>query len=103
MITTVLQITESFKFKAMIYLNFTDLSEETQNRLLEDSKKEVERKFGDDIRKYVKENYISFETIIEEEAIRNLYSYTFVFNIWILKITNKTPLYFSGVLLFNEF
>ncbi len=65
----------------MIYLNFTDLSEETQNRLLEDSKKEVERKFGDDIRKYVKENYISFETIIEEEAIRNLYSYTFVFNI----------------------
>ncbi|MAY88592.1 MAG: hypothetical protein CML02_17955 [Pseudooceanicola sp.] len=65
----------------MIYLNFTDLSEETQNRLLEDSKKEVERKFGDDIRKYVKENYISFETMIEEEAIRNLYSYTFVFNI----------------------
>ncbi|MEO2071123.1 MAG: hypothetical protein ABGW99_07245 [Zunongwangia sp.] len=65
----------------MIYLNFTDLSEETQNRLLEDSKKDVERKFGDDIRKYVKENYISFETMIEEEAIRNLYSYTFVFNI----------------------
>ena len=102
-ITTVLQITESFKLKAMIYLNFTDLSEETQNRLLEDSKKDVERKFGDDIRKYVKENYISFETMIEEEAIRNLYSYTFVFNIWILKITNKTLLYFSGVFLFNQF
>jgi hypothetical protein len=41
----------------MIYLNFTDLSEETQNRLLENSKKDVERKFGDDIHKYVKENY----------------------------------------------
>lgn len=80
-ITTVLQITESFKLKAMIYLNFTDLSEEAQNRLLENSKKDVERKFGDDIRKYVKENYTSFETMIEEEAIRNLYSYTFVFNI----------------------
>ena len=65
----------------MIYLNFTDLSEETQNRLLEDSKKDVERKFGDEIRKYVKENYTSFEMMIEEEAIRNLYSYTFVFNI----------------------
>ena len=78
---TVLQITESFKLKAMIYLNFTDLSEETQNRLLENSKKDVEQKFGDDIRKYVKENYTSFETMIEEEAIRNLYSYTFVFNI----------------------
>lgn len=78
---TVLQITESFKLKAMIYLNFTDLSEETQNRLLENSKKDVEQKLGDEIRKYVRENYTSFETMIEEEAIRNLYSYTFVFNI----------------------
>ena len=87
----------------MIYLNFTDLSEETQNRLLENSKKDVEQKLGDEIRKYVRENYTSFETMIEEEAIRNLYSYTFVFNIWILKITNKTLLYFSGVFLFNQF
>jgi hypothetical protein len=30
----------------MIYLNFSDLSEEEQTRLLEDSKKDVERKFG---------------------------------------------------------
>ncbi|WP_417885022.1 hypothetical protein [Zunongwangia sp.] len=65
----------------MIYLNFTDLSKEAQNRLLENSKKDVERKFGNEIRKYVKEYYTSFETMIEEEAIRNLYSYTFVFNI----------------------
>jgi len=40
----------------MVYLNFTDLSEVGQNRLLEDSKKDVERKFGDSIRKYVQEN-----------------------------------------------
>ncbi len=65
----------------MVYLNFTDLSEEAQNRLLGNSKKDVERKSGDDIRKYVRENYTSFETMIEEEALRNLYSYTFVFNI----------------------
>ena len=65
----------------MVYLNFTDLSEEAQNRLLEDSKKDVEKKFDDDIRKYVKANYTSFETMIEEEALRNLYSYTYVFNI----------------------
>ena len=50
----------------MVYLNFTDLSEEAQNRLLEDSKKDVERKFGDDIRKYVRENYTCFETMIEQ-------------------------------------
>ena len=65
----------------MVYLNFTDLSEEAQNRLLELSKKDVERKFGDSIRKYVRENYTSFETMIEEEALRNLYSYTFKFSI----------------------
>ena len=65
----------------MVYLNFTDLSKEAQNRLLENSKKDVERIFGDAIRKYVKENYICFETVIEEEALRNLYSYTYVFNV----------------------
>lgn len=65
----------------MVYLNFTDLSEEAQNRLLEDSKKDVKRKFGDSIRQYVSENYTWFETIVEEEALRNSYSYTFVFNI----------------------
>jgi len=58
----------------MVYLNFTDLNEEAQNRLLEDSKKDVEMK-------QVKENYTCFETMIEEEAQRNLYSYTYVFNI----------------------
>ncbi|RXJ45710.1 hypothetical protein [Gelidibacter gilvus] len=65
----------------MVYLNFTNLSEEAQNRLLEISKKDVERKFGDSIRQYVRENYTCFETTTEEEALRNLYSYTFKFNI----------------------
>jgi hypothetical protein len=65
----------------MVYLNFTDLNEEAQNRLLEASKKDVERKFGNSIRKYVKENYSCFETMIEEEAMRNLYSYKYIFNI----------------------
>lgn len=73
----------------MVYLNFTDLSEEAQNRILENSKIDVERKFGDSIRKYVTENYTCFETMIEgacpelsrREAMRNLYSYKFIFNI----------------------
>jgi hypothetical protein len=64
----------------MVYLNFTDLSEEAQNRLLENSEKDVERKFGDSLRKYIKENHTCFETMVEEEAIRNLYSYTIIFN-----------------------
>ena len=60
----------------MIYLNFSDLNGETQERLLESSKKDVEQKFGDDIRNYAKENCPNFDVMIEEEAQRNLYSYT---------------------------
>lgn len=65
----------------MIYLNFTDLSEEAQERLLESSKEDVEHKFGDAIRKYAKEHCTNFEAMIEEEALKNLYTYTYVFNI----------------------
>lgn len=65
----------------MIYLNYLDLNEEAQERLLESSKKDVEHKFGDDIRKYAKRHCTNFENMIEEEAMRNLYSYTYVFNI----------------------
>ncbi len=65
----------------MAYINFTDLSEEAQNRLLETSKEDVKRKFWDSIRKYVTENYGCFETMIGKEVFRNLYSYTYVFNI----------------------
>lgn len=65
----------------MIYLNYSDLNEEAQDRLLESSKKDVEHKFGDDIRKYAKRHCTNFENMIEEEAMRNLYSYTYVFNI----------------------
>ena len=72
---------DTFMLRFEKNVNFSDLSEEAQNRLLENSKKDVERKFGDDIRKYVRENYTCFETMVEEEALRNLYSYTFIFNV----------------------
>lgn len=80
-IITALQMRGSFKLPIMIYLNFLDLNQETQERLLESSKKDVEQKFGDDIRKYAKEHCTNFDVMIEEEALRNLYSYTYVFNI----------------------
>ncbi|QQX76497.1 MULTISPECIES: hypothetical protein [Aequorivita] len=63
----------------MIYLNYSNLNEETQNQLLENSKKEIEERFGDDIRRYADENHIDFDTMLEEEAQRNLYSYDVVF------------------------
>jgi hypothetical protein len=65
----------------MAYPDFTDLGEAAQNRLLENSKKDVEPKSGDDIRKYVKQNYTCSEAMMEEEALRNPYSYFFEFNI----------------------
>ncbi len=64
----------------MIYLNYSNLNQETQTQLLENSKKEIQERFGDDIRNYADENHIDFETMLEEEAQRNLYSYDFVFN-----------------------
>jgi hypothetical protein len=63
----------------MIYLNYSNLNEETQKQLLEDSKKEIQERFGDDIRRYADSHHISFDKMLEEEAQRNLYSYDFVF------------------------
>ncbi|TXD73522.1 hypothetical protein [Aequorivita antarctica] len=63
----------------MIYLNYSNLNEETQTQLLKNSKEEIQERFGDDIRNYADEHHIDFNTMLEEEAQRNLYSYDFVF------------------------
>ncbi len=65
----------------MIYLNFNDLSEKTQERLLANSKEDVKRKYGKDLMNYAKKHHTNLEKILDEEALRNLYSYTYVFNI----------------------
>ena len=67
-------------FKIMVHLSYNDLDSETQNRLLSMSKKEVESNFGEQLRNYTKEHYVNYETLLEEEAIRNLYNYKYVFN-----------------------
>ena len=65
----------------MVYLNYNNLDAITQNRLLQDSKSDVEQKFGDDLKSYAKKHHLDYNTILEEEAIKNLYSYQYVFNI----------------------
>ncbi|MFV9549953.1 hypothetical protein [Algibacter sp. PT7-4] len=65
----------------MVYINYNNLDDETQQRLVSVSKKDVEQKFGNDLKRYVEENHIEYDTLLEEEAIRNLYSYNYVFNI----------------------
>lgn len=65
----------------MVYINYNNLDDETQQRLVSVSKKDVEYKYGNDLKKYAEENHIEYDTLLEEEAIRNLYSYDYVFNI----------------------
>jgi hypothetical protein len=65
----------------MVYLNYNNLDAETQNRLFQDSKSDVEQKFGDDLKSYAEKHHLDYNAILEEEAIKNLYSYQYVFNI----------------------
>ena len=65
----------------MVYLNYNNLDNDTQNRLLSMSKRDIERRFGKQLRNYAREHYVNYETLLEEEAIRNLYNCKYVFNI----------------------
>ncbi len=70
----------------MIYITFQDLSSERQEELLKVSREDVEHKFGESIKKHIDEKYVDednqmYERLIEEEIIKNLYTYNFVFNI----------------------
>jgi len=49
--------------------------------LLESSKRDVMRKFGGDIERYSKRHHTSFEMLIEEEAVRNLYTLSYTFKV----------------------
>ena len=65
----------------MVYLNYNNLDEKTQENLIADSKKEIEQQFGEQLKNYAKENHLNYETLLQEEAIRNLYNYRYVFAI----------------------
>ncbi|MCX2682201.1 hypothetical protein OOZ15_19835 [Galbibacter sp. EGI 63066] len=65
----------------MVYLNYNNLDADTQERLLSMSKKDVESRFGEQLCDYARKHYISYDTLLEEEAIRNLYNYKYVFKI----------------------
>ncbi len=65
----------------MVYLNFNNLDAETQQRLLEDSKKDVEQTYGEELKSYAQEFHLNYRALLEEEALRNLYNYQYIFNI----------------------
>lgn len=65
----------------MVYLNYNNLDGETQEKLLRRSKAEVERRHGKELQTQAESNQLDFDVILEEEAIKNLYTYKFIFTI----------------------
>ncbi|WJJ95698.1 hypothetical protein [Algibacter luteus] len=59
----------------MVYLNYNNLDAKTQQHLLSISKEDVESKFGESLKAYAKSHHLNYDTILEEEAIKNLYNY----------------------------
>jgi hypothetical protein len=62
-------------------LNFNHLDGETQDRLMQQSKHEVEQTYGAAIKTYAEENDLVYEELLEEEAIKNLYNHKFKFTV----------------------
>ena len=62
-------------------LNFNNLDGETQEKLMQQSRYEVEQQCGADIKVYARENHLDYETLLEEEAIKNLYNHKFKFTV----------------------
>lgn len=65
----------------MIRLNYNNLDEDTQSYLHDLSKKDVERRFAEQLWAYAKKNGLDYDQLLEQETQRNLYNYKFVFNI----------------------
>ena len=65
----------------MIQLNYNNLDAQTQAQLLSNSKKEVEATIGNELKLYANQNGLSYDDLLVEEAIRNLYNYKYVFNL----------------------
>ena len=79
---SVFQITVCFrKYTHMVYLNYNNLDAETQQHLLTVSKEDIKRRFGEQLKAFANEHCLNYETLLDEEAVRNLYNYQFVFNI----------------------
>lgn len=62
-------------------LNFNNLDGETQEKIMQQSKQDIERKFGEDLKTYAVENYLDYDSLLKEEAIKNLYNPKFKFTI----------------------
>lgn len=68
--------------KGYYYLNFSDLSEDAQSRLIQDSIEDLEGEYGKTIlEQEAQEMNIDYDTFIIERAERHMCSFDFIFNI----------------------
>jgi len=65
----------------MIRLNYNNLDRETQSKILSKSKADIRRRFGKALKAYAKQNNLNYKELLEEEAMRNLYNYKYVFKL----------------------
>ena len=65
----------------MIKLNYNNLDEETQTYLHSLSKKDVERRYSKQLWEYARDNQLDYDQLVENETMRNLYNYKYIFNI----------------------
>ena len=80
----------------MVHLNYNNLDDETQQRLLSMSKKDIEKRFGEQLRNYAREHFKNHQTLLEEEAIQNLYNYRYTFKICNVKKHQTGPFIMMG-------
>ena len=67
--------------KTYVYLNFNNLDKPTQEKIIQQSIIEVKKKWGEDIKQYAVQHQLDLDTLIEEEALKNLYNYSFQFSL----------------------
>lgn len=65
----------------MITIKFEDLSAEAQEKILQLSRSDVEKRFGDSIRHYCEDMGADYDTLIDTEMLKNLYSFEYVFHL----------------------
>lgn len=64
------------------YLNFSDLNEDAQTRLIQDAIDDLEERDGrEELEREAKEMSIDYDTFIEERAERHIYNFDYVFNV----------------------
>lgn len=65
----------------MIHLNFSHLTQEIQEELFMMAREHVEHLYKDSIRSHCDKNGGDYNKLMDEEAIKMLYTYDYVFNI----------------------